>query len=253
MFETRRLRGYTDLPSYRSGDEIEFRISSDVESYDAVLVRLIAGDPNPDGPGHKEEEIQIAGKHRGRRQETHTGSYVEVAASPDLALVGGFTIHAFVQPTMAGRKPQAIISKWCCESEVGWILDIAEDGCLRIRTSGDGGTVSSLSLTKPMFDHVWYSVAATFNPASGSLELRQRSVVNGFNSRFGPVVPLDSDDTRSLANAVAPGDAGGPMVIAGAPRSAKPKRLWVEQCFNGKIDSPSIRSTALGQEDRSRF
>ncbi|WP_018099317.1 N,N-dimethylformamidase beta subunit family domain-containing protein [Sinorhizobium meliloti] len=245
MFETRRLRGYTDYPSYRPGDTIQFRVSSDVANYEATFVRLIAGDPSPQGPGHKEEELQELGRFNGRKQETQIGSFVEVPHADQLVLADGFTIHAFIQPTLPGGKDQTILSKWCNKTQTGWILDISADGFLRVRTSNGRDGVSTLTLRKPLFGNVWYSVATTFNVRQGRIRLIQRSMVNSFNSRFGPVVPLDSNDSATLEGVQAPGNSGGPLIIAGAPREADSGRIWIENLYNGKIDSPSLRREPL--------
>jgi hypothetical protein len=42
------------------------------------LIRIICGDPNPDGPGIKYEPVEgesLEGTHKGRVQPVHLGSY----------------------------------------------------------------------------------------------------------------------------------------------------------------------------------
>src|SRR5688572_3101476 len=80
----RELLGYADRMSVAPGESIRFMVSSEFPSYDAMVVRLIHGDNNPDGPGYKEEEIQtsVTGTYRGSRQATYTGSYIAVPAAP---------------------------------------------------------------------------------------------------------------------------------------------------------------------------
>ena len=52
------LIGYADRMSVRPGETINFKVSSSgPDPYTASLVRLICSDPNPDGPGIKEETI----------------------------------------------------------------------------------------------------------------------------------------------------------------------------------------------------
>ena len=65
------LIGYADRLSLRPGETINFKVScSSADPYEARLVRIICGDPNPDGPGIKEEEIiaDFAGSYTARPQ-----------------------------------------------------------------------------------------------------------------------------------------------------------------------------------------
>ena len=47
----RGIVGYADHLSVQPGETIQFMVSSQLPSYDADIVRLIHGDPNPLGPG----------------------------------------------------------------------------------------------------------------------------------------------------------------------------------------------------------
>ena len=61
--------GYADRLSVQPGETIQFMVSSQLPRYQAEIVRLIHGDPNPRGPGMKEEVIEApvnreyAGRH----------------------------------------------------------------------------------------------------------------------------------------------------------------------------------------------
>ena len=49
---TALLIGYADRISVRAGEKIAFKISSTASGpYNATLVRIVRGDPNPAGPG----------------------------------------------------------------------------------------------------------------------------------------------------------------------------------------------------------
>ena len=52
------IAGYADRLSVQPGETIEFMVSSQLPRYEAAIVRLIHGDPNPRGPGIKEEIIE---------------------------------------------------------------------------------------------------------------------------------------------------------------------------------------------------
>ena len=71
------LTGYINKLSAQPGGSLEFKISSQSE-YSARLIRIICGDPNPDGPGIKYEPVEgasLEGTHKGRVQPVHLGSY----------------------------------------------------------------------------------------------------------------------------------------------------------------------------------
>jgi N,N-dimethylformamidase len=73
-----RLVGYSDRLSAAPGETIAFMVSSGHPAYDAEIVRLVHGDPNPRGPGLIEHAVEspVTGTYPGRIQQIHTGSYV---------------------------------------------------------------------------------------------------------------------------------------------------------------------------------
>ena len=76
--------GYADRLGVRHGESIRFMVSSELPRYRAEIVRLIHGDPNPNGPGIKEARIDapVNGEYSGRYQPLPNGSYVRVADQP---------------------------------------------------------------------------------------------------------------------------------------------------------------------------
>ena len=55
-----RILAYADRLSVAPGERIKMMVSCDgIKSYDATLVRVIQGDINPEGPGFKEERIEV--------------------------------------------------------------------------------------------------------------------------------------------------------------------------------------------------
>src|SRR4029453_1971693 len=109
-----KVVGYADRFSVAPGETIRFMVSCELPTYRADIVRLIHGDPNPRGPGFKEELVAsaISGEYPGRFQEIHPGSYVRVADNPALRLRGSFTIQAWILPTTPQKGPQGIVTKW---------------------------------------------------------------------------------------------------------------------------------------------
>ena len=80
------LIGYADKLSVAPGERIRFMVSTDLPHYNTIIVRLIHGDKNPQGPGFKEQviETQISGERRGRKQTAYSGSYILVKNPPVL-------------------------------------------------------------------------------------------------------------------------------------------------------------------------
>src|SRR3954463_14823039 len=95
-----QIVGYADRFSIAPGETIRFMVSSELPSYHAEIIRLIHGDPNPAGPGVKEEILQTAvgGDYPGRVQALPRGSHVLVDA-PALGQLGSFTLQAWMFPT----------------------------------------------------------------------------------------------------------------------------------------------------------
>ena len=81
-----------------------FKVSSAAaEDYEARLVRVISGDPNPDGPGHARATRRMpafAGSYPSRVQPIHSGSYVRVAGAEPLDSLRSFTVTAVIWPTL---------------------------------------------------------------------------------------------------------------------------------------------------------
>ena len=70
------LIGYTNALSFRPGDTVEVKVSSTLnQSYRAELVRIISGDPNPEGPGMVFEPVasKFEGEYPSRPQITQLG------------------------------------------------------------------------------------------------------------------------------------------------------------------------------------
>src|SRR5262249_42361138 len=71
------LTGYADRISVRAGEKISFKVSSTGPGpYHAMLVRIVRGDPNPDGPPPKiEDESELFdARFASREQRAWPGS-----------------------------------------------------------------------------------------------------------------------------------------------------------------------------------
>ena len=97
------LLGYADRLSARPGDEVQIKVSSALlGSYQASLVRIISADPNPDGIGVVEQDVEsdFQGSYPARSQDFTPGSYM-AAKLPDTAtLPEEFFVSAKIWPTL---------------------------------------------------------------------------------------------------------------------------------------------------------
>ncbi|RUX22295.1 hypothetical protein EOA13_36220 [Mesorhizobium sp. M7A.F.Ca.US.011.01.1.1] len=244
MLDGRQLRGYTQSPNIPAGSGVTIHVSSDVGDYEATLVRLINGDPNPSGPGFKEEEVRDLGRFKGRRQETRPGNMIRADLRRPMSFEGGFTFHAFVKPTRP-RDGYQVIASQGQPGKAGWELSIRQ-GRMAFSLVDSNGNRNEIACDKPFFDYVWYAVSVTVDTELRSVTLRQRSVINGFNSRFGPVVPIDAICEKAITLTGIPAIADDPVTL-GAALSADGKAGL--HCYNGKLDSPVIFEACLGAED----
>ena len=160
--------GYADRFSVAPGETVRFHVSCMQPSYQADIVRLIHGDPNPKGPGFKEELVAtpVSGEYPGRRQDIHTGSHIIVPDAPLLGLHDGFTLHAWIYPTTPQKGVQGILTKWS-EAEGGYGLVLDEGGVLAVWLTDPAGHTEQVRINTPLRSVDWYFVAATFDAHSG--------------------------------------------------------------------------------------
>ena len=73
-----RILAYAARLSGRPGEAVEIKVSCEgLNRYEAELVRIIQGDINPQGPGYREDavDLDLGGPFEGRFQPLHPGSY----------------------------------------------------------------------------------------------------------------------------------------------------------------------------------
>ena len=256
--------GYADQLSVQPGETVKFMVSSQLDRYQADIVRLIHGDPNPLGPGIKEEVIPTPTnrEYAGRHQELIVGSYVTVPDSSPLQLDGSFTITAWIAATRPGqvgwpneRAAQGIVTKWSEADGRGYGLFLDADGRLEVRVGAGSGQVAKLAADpalrpwSPVIHGVgrprgqgvptlWYFVAASFDAASGNLTVYQQ-----------PMDGHPDDPTRVVAEQ--------PTQISGPASTDVPLLMaahWIDDgevggYFSGKIDNPKLYDRALSQAE----
>ena len=239
-----KITGYTDRISARPGETIRFMVNCELPSYRADLVRLICGDENPAGPGHKETVIRssIGRRYRGRRQTIEAGSYGLIESATKLETLENFTVAAYVWPTTPEKGEQALISKRAPGSASGFALLIDDAGALAFRLGTGRGRTVTVSTGRPLRTRCWYAVAAIVDAKRRTVTVIQEPLVGC----------LGVDDRRAITRRLkaAPQSANNaPLLIGAAFSGRKATRLKTAAHYNGKIDSPRLARGALTRSE----
>lgn len=217
--------GYADRFSTRPGGRIAVKVSSALGGgYEADLVRVRHGDPNPDGPGIRYVPVpsNFAGTYPGRFQPTHLGSYARIAA-PGLDTGDAFTFVARVQPWLLSDQPRTVAARVDAAGN-GWRLTMKATGArLSVRL---GGRAASIAVDAPPVTRRWYELTASIG--GGRLALEQRALAVTWGAKDGGAVSQASD-------LVPPGASGAPVTIGAALAGDVGT-----DCFDGRIEDPRL-------------
>ena len=239
-----KIVGYSDRLSVRPGETLRFMVSCAYPTYRTDIVRLIHGDPNPAGPGFKEEVIPtpVNGEYAGREQTLHTGSYAVVPDSPALRPTHAFTLQAWICPTTPRKGVQGIITKWSESDRAGYGLLVDERGGLGLRLGNGEGEVEQISAGVPMLASRWYFVAAAFDAETGKATLHQLPVEDWPRDASRAVTERATGLSRVGATDMS-------LLMAGTWGVDTSGVATVQGHFNGKIDSPRLFNRALGPDE----
>ena len=177
------ITGYADRFSLTPGEKISFKVSSTSrDPYNAKLIRVVSGDPNPEGPGLIEEDIKsnFSGTYPSRRQTNSLGSYVRIPSNKLLNPSKGFTVGATIWPTKIDINDQCIISQFNSTHDAGMALFVGPKGVSVVVADGQKN-ITRLSIDKPLSERRWYHIWATFDLASEKLEIYQKTVIDSFD------------------------------------------------------------------------
>jgi len=212
--------GYVHKWSVEPEGTARFMISSKAGRYQADIVRLIHGDPNPAGPGFKSEPVEtsLSGEYEGRLQRIRPGSYVRVPSHPRLDLRGNFRIEAWIAPTLPDRERQALMSKR------GTFDLVLVNGRLEFSVAGNVA-----QLDQRVERHAWYFVSAEYDVEAAEIRLSL--------DPLDPTLARARSSTNLTLNRATFDPIGGGDLLIGA--SEGPTNF-----YNGKIDAPRIFSGA---------
>ena len=235
------LAGYADRFSVAPGETIAFKVSSALAgTYQARLVRVISGDPNPAGPGIRERDVPapFAGSYPSRVQRVPLGSYARVPDAPALQGLTSFRAEAIIWPTTPAKGRQGIIAKRDAATGAGFALWIDARGAGA--SIGDGRDAAEVEVGKPLRERAWYRVSMAYDAASGTLSVRQEPL--------DPAFGVDDAGAASARSSLRGAPVTGAALVIGA-MGGEP----VGGHFNGKIEAPALLDRPADEEaPRSR-
>ena len=212
------ITGYLDRFSHRPGESFTAHIGMrEPGAYRARLVRVISGDPNPQGPGLRFEELpqRFDQSFTGRRQEIRLGSYGIVEQGPRREAGSSTAWTWTVQVrTQAPEVPATLIAE---ESEGRAVILATGPTGTEARLAWPGGELR-LTTHKPLLASHWYRLWLGVDTKTGHVVLGQQPLGEG---------------ARSMTSAQAPGlslPSEGTVLIA-AERVALPHRHFPRRTF----------------------
>jgi N,N-dimethylformamidase len=244
------ILAYCDPTSAAPGDAVRFMVSCEgAAGYEAEIVRLINPQAEPEATPFRVEPVATPASrsYRARIQKLRPGSYAMVEPHPAVERLESWSLRVFVWPTTPGRRRQALLGAWSEPEQRGFGLFLDERGAAEARIGNGAGGIARLSTGAALRERCWYLVAASFDAASGRLELSQAPVSH---KTFQP------DDARAVSDAtmVRPACGGLPFLLAAwhegpseAPGAERP--ILAGGHLNGKLDRPRLANRALGSAE----
>ncbi len=219
------LIGYSDRLSVRPGERIAFKVSSRLEApYEARLVRVTSADPNPDGPGLREEALPaaFAGRYPSRVQEMRLGSYMVVEDARALGTLPCLAVTALARPTLPDRGLQAVVSLRAREGGVALCID--GKGRVALALDSTEGEREIFPVEGAIPDGAWLRVWACLDLLGGRAEAGwealDQALARKASARWS-IEPRAALAPESLTVAVLDAATG-------------------EGLFNGRIEAPAL-------------
>ena len=233
------LTGYAEQLSARPGESVEFKVSSQFNSpYAVTLVKVVCADPNVDGPGLLEQDIDVdvGGPYPSRNQPFYPGSYALADLKGLLADEKQLLITALMQPSCGALGNHAIFSLGSGAEGMSLCWDKSGDLILSA-----GAEHEQLRLSADIKKGQWYRVSAWFDIAEQTMEIcceemasEKQTIVKSAAIRLNAFALWDTfvvGGNLSLTD-----DSGHPLI---------------KDHFNGKIEAPAIFRNASACNDRT--
>lgn len=221
-----KLAGYVDRLSARPGETLNFKLSNATGAPVAArLVRVISADPNPAGPGIREEPLAVdlapldVAEH-----PVPQGSSGHVSLGGALAGLTSFTLTLRVMPTLLPEGTERAVISWMApDASRGFALTVNAAGCLVAHLGRD--TVTS----PPLAEKAWVDVAVLYDAETGKLCLRYRA----------PSSTVWQSEEAALSGSADPSSNDGSLAIA----AAAPELGY--GTFDGRIENPHLYGRVL--------
>jgi N,N-dimethylformamidase len=226
---TAPLTGYANRISVRAGETISFKVSSAGPGpYHAMLVRIVRGDPNPDGPPVKleDESERFDGRFASRVQNAWPGSYALVEGARNVKLPAALQVEALIWPTLPEDGPQTVIARRDPATGAGFAVVLTPDG-MAIECGSARAVVG-----KKLRARAWYRIWASADPATGVIRVGQQPLKRAFATD-------DEGEATATASPLSL-ETPQPVTIGAELAADRP----AGRCFNGKIEAPSVAGLA---------
>ena len=187
---------------------------------------MICADPNPAGPGIREEKLAVEFPEMTIAEHpVPRGSHGTVDLGDTFAALGDFTLVLTVQPSRLPEATSAILAI----DGLGDGLVLTFDGAARLAARLGEATIA----TEPLTIRQWVDVALTFEQATGRLRLAWRPVTAAADWRSTETTGLKAPVVKALAV----------LTIAAAGPSSP------LATFDGRIENPQFYPRALTADE----
>jgi N,N-dimethylformamidase len=168
------LEGYSAEPSYRAGDRAALMASGCGGLAALEVVRLVHGDPNPQGPGYTAEpqdwgqpaELDL------HPRPIDLGSFVRIPSHPRLIPAGDFTLGLWALPTRFREGWHALAGMWS-PGRLCYGLFVAGSNSIQAAVCLDGKR-PLWALGREPVEHVeWQFLAMSYRADQGLLSVHQ--------------------------------------------------------------------------------
>ena len=224
---TKKIVGYSDKISVKSGEKITFMISCEkkIKVIYSNIIKLIHGDINPNGPGYKEEVLKNyrKKKHKGIFQSINAGSFVYIPIKKRISLSKDFTFAAFIYPTLDNKKQQMVVSS-NFKSLENFSLFLNNKYCLELRIKNR----KILNLQKKIIKKNWYLVGFSYHQKNKEISVFKYPI-NNENSSF---------EFKKRKKIIEYLNFNNHLSIASSILSYQNENFISTDSFNGKIDNP---------------
>lgn len=163
------LAGYPQELVIPAGERLDLRCSGAGTAH-LRIVRLIHGDPNPDGPGYRDEPAAWSEPQSVslEPQRLNLGSFAEIPSSPAVNPAASFTLGIWIRPTRLTGDWRCVAAKWDAGS-IQYGLFTVGNGVLVGAVSTNGHTVAWCTSQHYLALDAWQFVAMVHDAGRGLL------------------------------------------------------------------------------------